>query len=181
MKEKLYIRDIGLDDEAAFLAAMCRSKPLHDLWMRAPQTREDFLEFYQRYNQPNHKCILLCDEGGDIAGVFNLSEIVRGVFQNAYLGYSVVIDYAAKGYMSRGLKLVLEKVFVEMGLHRLEANIQPTNISSIQLVKTNGFRKEGFSPRYLNINGEWRDFERWAITYEDWEESLNRYTIRNGE
>lgn len=70
--------------------------------------------------------------------------------------------------MSAGLKLVLHSVFTELKLHRLEANIQPGNIKSIQLVQSNGFKKEGYSPRYLKIQDEWRDHERWAITYENW-------------
>ncbi len=168
--EPIIICELQLTDEAAFLDAMQRSKSLYDPWMSAPYTHEQFVEFYHRYNQPNHKSYLICTNNNtNIVGVFNLSEIVRGLFQNAYLGFSCVIDYAGKGYMSRGLKLVLEKVFTELELHRLEANIQPTNINSINLVKANGFRKEGYSPRYLKINGEWRDFERWAITYEDWD------------
>ncbi len=66
------------------------------------------------------------------------------------------------------LSINFMKAFEELGLHRLEANIQPDNLKSINLVKNNGFKKEGVSPRYLKINGEWRDHERWAITYEDW-------------
>ena len=110
---------------------------------------------------------MICDQSDNIVGVFNVSEIVRGLFQNAFLGFYGVADYAGKGYMSAGLKLVLEKVFKEMGLHRLEANIQPENTRSIQLVKKNGFRYEGFSPRYLKIDNEWRGHEHWAMTYED--------------
>jgi len=169
MTSKLLLRELKLEDEAAFLSAMLRSQPLYGPWMKTPTTQDDFIELYNRYHQSNHKSLLLCDESNQIIGVFNLSEIVRGVFQNAYLGFSVVIDYAGQGFMSRGLKMILQKVFIEMQLHRLEANIQPANMRSINLVKNNGFRNEGFSPRYLIINGEWRDFERWAITYEDWE------------
>jgi hypothetical protein len=114
------------------------------------------------------KSYLVCDELDNIIGVFNVSEIVRGAFQNAFLGFYGLTDYTGKGYMSAGLKLVQKKVFEELELHRLEANIQPENTRSIQLVKTNGFRYEGFSPRYLKINGEWRGHEHWAITAEDY-------------
>lgn len=70
--------------------------------------------------------------------------------------------------MGAGLRLVFKEAFEKMGLHRLEANIQPENNRSIKVVKSCGFRKEGYSRNYLKINGEWRDHERWAITCEDW-------------
>ncbi len=70
--------------------------------------------------------------------------------------------------MSTALKLVQKKVFEELGVHRFEANIQPENTRSIHLVKNNNFRYEGFSPRYLKINDEWRGHEHWAITAEDY-------------
>lgn len=78
-----------------------------------------------------------------------------------------MIDYAGQGYMSAGLKLVLKKVFNEIELHWLEANTQAENVRSINWVKSNGFRKEGYSPRHFKINGKWCDHERWAITREE--------------
>lgn len=65
------------------------------------------------------------------------------------------------------MRLTVDYAFWTLGLH-LEANIQPENIASIKLVKRLGFTKEGFSRRYLKVNGEWRDHERWALTVEDW-------------
>jgi ribosomal-protein-alanine N-acetyltransferase len=59
---------------------------------------------------------------------------------------------------------VLELAFDVLGLHRVEANIQPANAASIALAKRCGFRMEGFSPEFLYIAGAWRDHERWAIT-----------------
>lgn len=94
--------------------------------------------------------------------------MVHGFFKSAYLGYYAVVDQAGKGLMSQALKLVLTEIFTSLGLHRIEANIQPTNTASIQLVSNNGFLKEGFSPRYLNVRGIWHDHFRFALTFEDW-------------
>ena len=118
---------------------------------------------------PTSRRLLLCRASDDaILGFFNLSQIVRRGFQSAYLGYAVGKPYAGQGYMRDGLELVLRHAFTTMRLHRVEANIQPTNTSSLALARGAGFRREGFSPRYLKIGGRWRDHERWAILAEEW-------------
>lgn len=162
------IKELRIEDKNEFLQAMQRSQELHHPWVKTPQTTEEFNQFFQRYQQDNQKSFIVLDEACHITGVFNINEIVRGLFQSAYLGFYAVAEYAGQGYMKAGLNLILKKAFTEMNLHRLEANIQPDNLHSIALVKGKGFCKEGYSPRYLKINGEWRDHERWAITYEDW-------------
>lgn len=166
--KNLFIREPKLEDQDSFIAAMQRSESLHYPWVKAPITSQQFEQYFQRYQQPNQKSFLVCNDTGDLVGVFNVNEIVRGGFQNAFLGFYVVADFAGKGYMSAGLKLVLAKAFKELKLHRLEANIQPDNVQSIRLIKNNGFRYEGFSPRYLKIGNEWRGHEHWAMTYEDY-------------
>jgi [ribosomal protein S5]-alanine N-acetyltransferase len=97
-----------------------------------------------------------------------VSEIVRGNFQSAYLGYYAFTPHARQGLMTEGLTLVVSEAFRRLGLHRLEANIQPSNAASRRLVRRLGFRREGLSRRYLVIAGRWRDHERWAILAEDW-------------
>jgi ribosomal-protein-alanine N-acetyltransferase len=74
-----------------------------------------------------------------------------------------MLNFAGTGLMTEALRAAVGYAFNELGLHRLEANIQPGNTASIALVRRLGFRQEGFSPRYLRINGEWRDHERWAL------------------
>lgn len=113
-------------------------------------------------------------ETGAIVGSFQLSQIFRGGFQNGCLGFFAVAGYEGRGLMTEGLQLTLRHAFSELGLHRVEANVQPANARSRALVERCGFRHEGFSPRYLRVGGEWRDHERYAITAEDWRDSSVR-------
>ena len=166
--QTLIIREPTIEDKTSFISAMQRSQALHYPWVQSPQTDEAFHDYIRSSQLPTKKYYLVCDTLGDIVGVFNISEIVLGMFQSAYLGFYCVANYAGKGYMSKGLKLILEAVFEKIKLHRIEANIQPENTRSINLVKANGFSKEGYSPRYLKVDGQWCDHERWALTYEDW-------------
>ena len=106
---------------------------------------------------------------GQVVGVVNLMEIVANPFyQGAYLGYHGMAALAGRGLMTEAVRLAAACAFGELGLHRLEANIQPGNARSIALAKRSGFELEGFSPRYLKIGGRWRDHERWAIRVESW-------------
>jgi len=100
--------------------------------------------------------------------VFTISQIVRGAFQSAYLGYYAHEAHARQGFMREAIEQVLDHSFSALGLHRVEANIQPGNAPSIALARGAGFRLEGFSPRYLLIGGQWRDHERYAITADEW-------------
>jgi ribosomal-protein-alanine N-acetyltransferase len=105
---------------------------------------------------------------GAILGGINFSEIVRGNFRSAYLGYQIGEPFARRGYMTEALQLALRFAFGRLRLHSVEANIQRGNRASIALVRRAGFRLEGFSRRYLKISGRWRDHERWALLAEDW-------------
>lgn len=106
-------------------------------------------------------------EDDAIIGAVELSQIARGGFQSAYLGYHLGAPFQGQGYMTEALQLAMRHAFRVLKLHRLEANIQPSNRSSIALVKRLGFRREGYSRRYLKVSGRWRDHERWAILAED--------------
>jgi [ribosomal protein S5]-alanine N-acetyltransferase len=157
--------------EREFLAAARRSRTLHGQWASPPRTQLAFDAYLTRLRRPTHVGFWLIErETGKLIGVVNLNEIVRGSFQSAYLGYYLFSPHEGRGYMAEGLLRVLERAFGELGLHRVEANIPPENQRSLRLVERLGFRREGYSPRYLKSGGRWRDHERWALLVEEWRE-----------
>jgi ribosomal-protein-alanine N-acetyltransferase len=162
------------EDGPEFIELMRASRELHRPWSYPPTDLDTWLPYVARSDGTTFDLQLCCLRNTDaIAGYFALSQIFRGAFQNAYLGYDAGAPYAGHGYMSEGLQLLLRHAFRDLGLHRVEVNIQPDNQRSRGLVTRAGFRLEGYSPRYLKIGGRWRDHERWAITVEDWR-SLRR-------
>lgn len=164
MRSRIYLRAPLADDGEEFVAAVLASRRLHHPWVQPPDSRKAFREWLGRMQPPANAPFLVCRRDNDaIAGVINVSNIVRGAFQSAYLGYYGFAGHQGQGLMREGLRAVLKVAFGEMGLHRLEANIQPDNHASIGLVRGAGFQCEGFSPKYLKIGGRWRDHQRWAI------------------
>lgn len=167
--EQVYLRPPTTRDRPAIVALNRASRAFHRGWVAPPTDAGAFARWMTRSRQPNVACLLVCRLADDaITGVYVLSEIVRGKFQSAYLGYYAARAYAGQGYMREGMQLVLRHAFNAMQLHRVEANIQPENAASIALAKRSGFRLEGFSPRYLKVAGRWRDHQRWAILIDDW-------------
>jgi ribosomal-protein-alanine N-acetyltransferase len=151
-----------------FLRAVRGSRELHRRWVSPPADQSKFAHYVKSLRNGNRVGFVVVVGRDDIAGVINVSEIVRGSFQSAYLGYYAFEPFAGRGFMRAGLRLVASHCFGKLRLHRLEANIQPDNARSIALVKSLGFQMEGFSPRYLKIGGRWRDHERWALLSDYW-------------
>src|SRR6478752_11786 len=148
-------------DEDDFIAAMLARRRLHRPWISMPTTPGDYATYLQRSGDRRR-------EDGAVVGFFNVSEIIRGKLQGAFLGYGGVAATVGHGLMTEAMRLVLRAAFTDLKLHRLEANIQPGNVASKRLAERCGFRYEGFSPQYLKVGGRWCDHERWAITAGDW-------------
>ncbi|MES2049492.1 MAG: GNAT family N-acetyltransferase [Pseudomonadota bacterium] len=158
----VFLRRSKIDDLIEVKTAYENSVAIHNPWVFVPENYDSYLTQEGRY-------FVCLNESGKIIGTFNISGIVRGYFQSAYLGYEVFHPYQGKGYMRKGFDLLLGEAFNNLNLHRLEANIQPGNFASIHLVSKLGFVKEGFSKNYLRIGGrEWKDHERWALINQNW-------------
>jgi ribosomal-protein-alanine N-acetyltransferase len=166
---RVALRVLQRSDREPFLALARESRELHRPWTYPPERSDQFDDLYARSRREDFACLLACpvEDPRAIVGVFTISQIVRGAFQSAYLGYYANQRHAGQGLMREAMEQVLDHAFGPLALHRLEANIQPGNQPSIALARGAGFRLEGFSPRYLLIGGQWRDHERFAITADE--------------
>ncbi len=112
-----------------------------------------------------------------VVGKVNVTSVVRGRLASGSLGYDAYDPYAGAGLFAEGMRLVIGRAFADqpqgMGLHRVEANVQPGNVASAGLLRSLGFRREGHSPRLMWLTGPdgqeaWRDHDTYAITREEW-------------
>jgi [ribosomal protein S5]-alanine N-acetyltransferase len=166
---RVQLKKPSAHDEARFLEAARRSRAFLRRLAPPPSTPTAYRAYIRQLGTPTHDGrFVVLQVTGELVGVINVNEIVRGAFHSAYLGYYVFVPHARRGYMTEGLGLALRWVFGKLRLHRVEANSQPGNVASRALVRRLRFRREGFSRRYLKVAGRWRDHERWALVAEDW-------------
>ena len=168
----MHLRPLQATDQIAYVQAVRSSRRLHRPWSYPADTAERFARLLER---PDAEAFLILRNGDDaLAGTATLGNIAHGNLNGAYLGYDAFAPYEGQGYMTEGIGLLLRYAFGPLGLHRVEANIQPENARSIALVERLGFRREGYSPRYLKIGGRWRDHVRYALLAEEFGASPRR-------
>jgi [ribosomal protein S5]-alanine N-acetyltransferase len=112
--------------------------------------------------------VLDMDDRDRLIGRVALSNVVRGPWQNATLGYWIAQDVLGRGHATRAVRLALRFAFDHAGLHRVQPAIIPRNARSVAVANKVGFRLEGRALRYLKINGVWEDHDIYALTVEDW-------------
>jgi ribosomal-protein-alanine N-acetyltransferase len=148
-------------------------------WSPAPQEGEDpasltsvskmVLRHRREWHRGEAYVLLLCarDEAEAIVGRIALGGVMRGVFQNAYLGYWIDEDHQGRGLMTEAVKATVRFAFSQAALHRVQAAVMPTNPGSMRVLEKAGFRREGFAERYLCIAGNWEDHAIFAATSEE--------------
>jgi ribosomal-protein-alanine N-acetyltransferase len=110
-------------------------------------------------------------EDGGIIGRIALTGVMRGAFLSAHIGYWIDEAHQRRGYMTEAVTEVVTFAFDALGLHRVQAAVMPHNAASLRVLEKIGFRKEGDSPRYLQIAGKWADHAVFAVTREEWPEA----------
>ena len=160
----IYLEKIQPKHEKEYLRSINASLKALTPWLEVVNTRKAFAQLIKDISGPQDKAYLVRRFKDDaLIGAIEIRDIFMGHFKCGYLIYYAFDGFRGEGYMKEALSIIIEKAFKKFKLHRLEANIQPSNKSSIQLAKSVGLMYEGYSPKFLKINGDWRDHERWAL------------------
>lgn len=173
---RVFLRTPLMADYAAWAALREQSRafltPWEPLWSHDDLSRHAYRARMKRYGKDivddsAYPFFLFLSQGSTLCGGVTVSHVRRGVAQTATLGYWIGEPFGRRGYMTEAVGLVIAFAFGYLGLHRLEAACVPRNAASIALLRTCGFREEGYARRYLRINGEWQDHLLFAILAED--------------
>jgi len=178
--ERLTLRPPRPSDVSELRAHMRRSADHLRPWSPAPRMGDDpasltvlskiVLRQRVEWKKGQSFSLLLFphDAPAAIVGRVTLGAVVRGAFQNAYLGYEVDVTATGRGLATEAVAAVVEFAFDVLVLHRIQAAIMPSNARSIRVVEKLRFRREGFAERYLSIASRWEDHIIFAQTVEEW-------------
>ncbi len=167
--ERVYIFAPTRDTASDFIAFTVANKAYHQPWVFPATDKDTYRGYLERVDGKRAFGFLIArNEDEALVGVINVNDVLMGGQRCGSLGYYGTRAHGGQGYMREGLSLVLDHTFGPLGLHRIEANVQPDNDASLGLIARLGFRREGFSPSFLEIDGVWRDHERWAISEDEW-------------
>lgn len=169
--EKVLIRPLAEEEAPAALAFLLENRAFLEQW--EPVRNESWFTLEaQRFDietslvdgNADRRYAFGIFSGDELVGRIALNQIYRGIFQNAYLGYSIGERWNGRGLATEAVGLAVRFAFEDAGLHRVQAAVMPRNTASIRVLERNGFREEGYAVDYLKINGAWEDHRIYART-----------------
>jgi ribosomal-protein-alanine N-acetyltransferase len=177
---ELRLRPVDYSDAAAWRTARQRSAAWLAPWDATvppggesrPVSFRSLVRTLKRSARKGTAYPFAIDVNGLFAGQVTVSNIVRGSAQFASIGYWIDQQYAGRGIVPRSVALVIDHCFTAAGLHRIEIAIRPENSNSLRVVEKLGLQEVGYAPRYLHIDGAWRDHRIYAVTVEECPDGL---------
>ena len=178
--ERLALRLPRPNDVPEMRRAMRKNDAHLRPWSVAPAAGEDpaslaavsaaVLRHRREWKRGQAFVMLILPRGDDrvVIGRIALGGVLRGAFQNAYLGYWLDEEHQGRGLMTEAVRAATSFAFTAAGLHRLQAAVMPSNLASLRVLDKVGYRREGLAERYLCIAGKWEDHLLFAATVEEW-------------
>jgi ribosomal-protein-alanine N-acetyltransferase len=162
---------IAMRDNAEHLAPWLPSGACAPAARKVRVLAEKIAEQRKLWRLDHGYALLVFEKGNEraVIGRAQINAIVRGVFQNAYLGYWIAASKQGQGLMTEAVRGAVSWAFSSVGLHRVQAAVIPRNAGSLRVLEKVGFRREGLAERYLKIAGRWQDHVIWAVTAEEFD------------
>jgi ribosomal-protein-alanine N-acetyltransferase len=180
LSERLELAPPRARDVGSYRHALRKNQEHLRPWMPKPKPGEDptslttvataITRHRREWRRGEAFVFVVREQGGDgaIIGRVALFGVMRGVFQNAHLGYWIAEDKQTQGMTTEAVRRALDFAFGEAALHRVEAAVVPRNTASLRVLDKCRFRREGVAERYLCVAGAWEDYALFAITREEW-------------
>ena len=174
--DRVYLRPLQESDAEPLLALRIRNRDFFRPWEPVPPPNHFTLEAQRAEieraakdaEQDRRYAFAICRIDDDrLVGRITLSNVARGAWQNATLGYYIDERENGRGYATEAVRLAIRFAFEVARLHRVQAGVVPENAASVRVLEKAGFRREGYSKNYLKLDDAWRDHEMFAITVED--------------
>ncbi|MEW5981021.1 MAG: GNAT family protein [Acidobacteriota bacterium] len=113
-------------------------------------------------------CYGMVPEGSSHAvGVFQVHRL-DPMFRNAEWGFVLARPHWGTGLVTRGAEVLLDFLFLEVGVERLEARAMVANGRANGLLRKLGGTEEGHLRRSFLLGGQYHDDALWAILRSDW-------------
>lgn len=172
--ERMVLRPLVMADRAEYLRLLEVSREHFAPWWPLPDPTKSMEVVFDEQVARTHSEELTGTglrrvavlHGGPMVALLNLSQIFRGPFQNAFCGWSVSAEHVGRGLASEAVWGMLDAAFAPaprgLGLHRVQANVIPSNVASLRVAEKCGFRREGMAKEYLKIAGTWQDHVMFA-------------------
>jgi ribosomal-protein-alanine N-acetyltransferase len=171
----LRLRPIALRDKRAWRQVRERNRIWLSPWDATvppgsetrPRTFGSMVRSMQAEARSGRQLPFVVEYDGRFAGQVTVNNITRGSGQFASIGYWIDEAYAGRGLITTSVAMVIDHCFFVLRLHRVEIAIRPENKASLRVVEKLGIAEFGFAPRFLHIDGDWRDHRLFAITREE--------------
>lgn len=168
---RLRLREVRDGDAAALFAIHSDARVMrywsYPAWIERAQAEQKIADIQRQRRELDMLVWAIADADTDLligsSAIFHMDLIQA----RAEIGYSLHPDWQGRGLASEALQLVLGYVFNELGLRRIEADIDPRNLPSCHLVEKFGFVREGLLRERWQVNGEICDSAIYGLLRQD--------------
>ena len=160
------LRPLRFRDRRAWLDVRRKNREWLKPWeATSPITEEnknlptffEMVKYHQKEGRAGRSLSLAIWFHNELIGQITLGGISYGAYRGGHIGYWIDQSHGNKGLTTRAVRELTRYGLDELGLHRIEINLRPENVASKRVAEKAGYIFEGLRPRYLHIDGQWRD------------------------